>query len=178
MKKKSVAKFKFFAVFLLNVALCLLYGPLSAGEKTGAKVQLKVVKHADLVKAIEAHKGKVVLVDFWATWCAPCVAKFPKIVQMQEEFRDKGLVCISVSLDKPTKQDKALDFLTDKKATFPNYLVENPDACQDHWDFVAIPTYLLFGKDGKLVQKFTTDPDAKTQVTIEDLHKAVEKQLK
>jgi thiol-disulfide isomerase/thioredoxin len=150
---------------------------LTAGGKDG-KVELKAVQHAELVKAIAAHKGKVVLVDFWATFCPPCMEKFPKVVAMHEKKYDKGLIVISVTFDEMPKHDKALEFLMKNKATFANYRVEDADKCQDQWDFVALPTYLVFGKDGKLANKFTIDPDAKSQFTMGDVAKAVEKQMK
>lgn len=155
-------------------------GSTGANQPGGAseKVELKVVKHADLVKAIEGHKGKVVLVDFWATWCKPCVEKFPKIAKLHDKHKDSGLVLISVSMDEEDKQDKALTFLKKQQATFPNYLVSDAPASQDHWKFVPIPTYLLFGKDGKLAQKFTADDEGKVTFTLEDVEEAVQKLLK
>ncbi len=150
--------------------------PHNSGQSE--KIALKAVPHAEVVKAITSNKGKVVLVDFWATYCPPCMEKFPKIVHFQEEYRDKGLVCISVTFDEEDKHARALKFLKDKNATFANYRVENPEACQDQWDFVALPTYLIFDKDGKLSNKFTIDPDAKTQFTVADIQQAIEKQLK
>src|SRR5205823_1339857 len=99
------------------------------------KIELKVIKHADLVKAIEAHKGKVVLVDFWATWCPPCVAKFPKVVHLHEQFQAKGLVCISASFNELPQKEKALKFLNDKKAFLENYLIEDTENSQNEWNF-------------------------------------------
>jgi thiol-disulfide isomerase/thioredoxin len=166
----------------LLAAGCYLASALPAAsfppgdDKDKKKIEVKVVKHADLVKAIAANKGKVVLVDFWATWCAPCVKKFPDIVAMHEKYHDKGLVVIAVTFDKPTKIDNAVKFLEDKKAYFTNFLIEDPNDCQDHWDFAGIPTYLVYGKDGKLSKKFTNDPDL--PYTIEDIQKTVEKELK
>jgi thiol-disulfide isomerase/thioredoxin len=168
-------------VFGLSMSVLLGVGSasgLGAGAKSDGKVELKVAKVGDLVKAIEANKGKVVLVDFWATFCPPCIEKFPKVVHLYDEYRDKGLVCISVTFDGDKKHDIALDFLTKNKATFANFRADNPDDFQDRWDFTALPTYLVFGKDGKLVQRFTLDPDAKKQFSFEDVQQTVEKQLK
>src|SRR5690348_10360533 len=52
--------------------------------------------------ALEAAKGKVVLVDCWATWCGPCVASFPRLVEKHNKYSAKGLAVISLSLDKPS----------------------------------------------------------------------------
>src|SRR5262249_55570864 len=95
--------------------------PAARNDHTPITVQ--VVKNKEFLKALEAHRGKVVLVDFWATWCAPCKAKFPKVVHLHEQYRDKGLVCVSVSLDEPGKESRALEFLQEQHAAFPNYLM-------------------------------------------------------
>ncbi|MBA4187626.1 MAG: hypothetical protein C0467_06360 [Planctomycetaceae bacterium] len=70
--------------------------------------------------AITAAKGKVVLVDCWATWCGPCVASFPKLVEKDEKYRSKGLTVISVSLDDPSSSSEVQDFLKKQNATFTN----------------------------------------------------------
>lgn len=145
---------------------------------TNAKVELKVITHAELVKAIESHKGKVVLVDFWATWCKPCIEKFPKIAKIHDKHKNEGLVLITVSFDEEAKQDKALEFLKEQKAVYPNYLVKDAPASQEKWDFISIPTYLIYGKDGTLAQKFPVDPEGAKPFTVEEVQEAVQKQLK
>lgn len=75
-----------------------------------------------LVKAIEQHRGRVVLVDFWATWCLPCVEMFPHTVRLHREYSDQGLTVMSVSMDDPESEPEVLDFLVSKGATFPNFI--------------------------------------------------------
>jgi thiol-disulfide isomerase/thioredoxin len=125
-------------------------GPSAAG----AGVQ---VAPADAVEAaIAAGKGKVVLVDCWATWCPPCVASFPKLVEEHRKYADRGLVVIGVSLDDPSDADKVSAFLARREATFTNFLLKSGGAAKsrlmDKLGFEsAIPHAALFGRSGERV---------------------------
>src|SRR5690349_4773378 len=113
------------------------------------KVTVADSNAADFTKAIKEHQGKVVVVDCWATWCAPCVKKFPHLVEMHKKYAEKGLVCVSLSMDKygdldEYKQDAVVKFLQSKNAEFPNFIVAEPKKDQDALmkqlgDFSAIP---------------------------------------
>jgi thiol-disulfide isomerase/thioredoxin len=69
--------------------------------------------------SLASHKGKVVLVDFWATWCGPCVRELPSVIQTYEKYHDKGFDIIGISLD--DDRDKLTAFLKQKKMTWPQY---------------------------------------------------------
>jgi thiol-disulfide isomerase/thioredoxin len=81
---------------------------------------MKEVDVAGLRNAIAAHKGKVVFVNFWATWCSPCVAEFPDIVRLYQKYHSGGLEVIAVSFDPDAPT--ALPFLNRQKADFINLL--------------------------------------------------------
>src|SRR5262245_25412483 len=70
--------------------------------------------------AIAAAKGKVVLIDCWATWCGPCVASFPKLVEKHRKYGPRGLAVISLSLDEVSDADAVTIFLRKRNATFTN----------------------------------------------------------
>ncbi len=74
--------------------MCLLFVPRAAEIKPA-----KIVKFDDLVRAVKAHKGKVVVVDFWDDGCGECKKEFPGLVKLHKEQAAAGVVCISVSLD-------------------------------------------------------------------------------
>jgi thiol-disulfide isomerase/thioredoxin len=81
-------------------------------------------------KYLEENKGKVILIDCWATWCAPCKEGFPATVALHNKHQADGLVVVSVSFDdrgeddqeKKAEYESALGFLTKKKASFKNFL--------------------------------------------------------
>jgi thiol-disulfide isomerase/thioredoxin len=89
-------------------------------NKTGDPVPALKLKSAD-GKVIEmaSYRGKPVLLDFWATWCAPCVASMPQLAEIYKEGKDKGLVLLSV--DRDEEADKATGFMTKKGYTWPNF---------------------------------------------------------
>jgi thiol-disulfide isomerase/thioredoxin len=87
---------------------------------TGDQAPPLKFKSADgKVVALESFRGKPVLLDFWATWCAPCVAALPQIAQIYQEAKDKGLVLLTVDQDED--QAKAASFLAKKDYTWPNF---------------------------------------------------------
>lgn len=130
-----------------------------------AKVELKRVKPQDFAAELAKHKGKVVLVDFWATWCIPCLEQLPHTIKLHKEFAARGAVVIAVSMDDLDNEANVLAKLKELGAANTNFLIDTDDAEAAFEklgiDNGALPHYQLFGTDGKLVQKFVTgDPDA------------------
>ena len=137
---------------------CVLALPAASAEPP---VTIQPIKYADLGKAVRAHRGKVVVVDIWASWCVPCRKEFPELVQLHRKHAAEGLVCISLSVDTPEKQKAALDFLQKAEARFANYrLEEGFDRAAEKLGIKSIPAVFVFGRDNKRAGKFTgDDPD-------------------
>lgn len=179
---------------MLTLALCLLAvltgctsetKPAADGKSKTTKappaadskpVDLKPVKLAEFQDAIKAEKGKIVVIDFWATWCPPCVKAFPHHVELHEKYRGKDVVCMSVSFDKKDDKEQALKFLDNKKATFANFIPsDDPETWQKHWDIGAIPATMVYDQAGELHPFRNSDEKSFTPGDVDHL---VEKLLK
>ncbi len=114
----------------------------------------------DLQKRLAKQKGKVIVLNFWATWCQPCVEEFPALVKLYNNYRKRGVVVIAVSVDDPESADELVQpFLRRQRATFP-VLVLNEDADQFIRNFDKewggeIPRTYLYSKSGKRLKAWS-----------------------
>lgn len=144
---------------------------------------VEVVDKAGYERILARHKGKVILVDCWATWCVPCIKAFPKTVELSERYRKDGLAVVSLSFDSLKKGEappSVIEFLKDKHADFDN-LISKLDIADDGADVFgieegALPHFKLYGRDGKLLKTFASGDDEKT-FTHEDIEQAVKAAL-
>ncbi|KAF0170737.1 MAG: alkyl hydroperoxide reductase [Limisphaerales bacterium] len=103
--------------------------------------------------SIARFKGKVVLVDFWATWCGPCIGELPNVLKAYEKHHPKGFEIIGISLD--SDRAKLDSFITDRKMTWPQYYDGKgwQNKLAGTYGVNSIPaTYLLDG-EGKIIAK-------------------------
>ncbi len=96
---------------------------------------------------LEALRDKVVLLDFWATWCVPCVQAMPGLQKLSEQYKDKPVVVIGVNQDSKSQDKKVRQFLEDKKITFRQVL--DPEGKSGRaYKVVGLPTTVLLDKQG------------------------------
>ncbi len=100
---------------------------------------------------LSAYKGKVVLLNFWATWCGPCKAEIPGFVELQTQYKN-DLVIVGLSVDDPA--DKAKAFADQYKVNYPIVLGLGHDDIQDAYGPIyGIPASFLISRDGKVCKR-------------------------
>jgi len=125
------------------------------------QINLIVGDEKKLEEMVAAHKGEVVFVDYWATWCEPCVEYFPHTVEMHRKYKDKGLATIGVSFDFLEEEATARKFLADQGADF-EHLLNSYGAGSEYpaaFDLDQIPHFRLYNRKGELVKKWDKKPE-------------------
>lgn len=103
--------------------------------------------------------GKPVLVDFWATWCAPCVQAMPELQKLHQRHAAKGFSVVGISIDE--EHDKAKQFAAKKKLGYPVYLDATETPAWSTFHVRAIPAVFLVDAQGRIVQQWLGKVDMK-----------------
>ena len=107
--------------------------------------------------SIEAARGRVIVLNLWATWCRPCVTEMPALQRLWERNRDAGLVIVGVSVDHPAllmgdAESAVRSFVEDHGLTFP--IVHDPDSrIQSAYPYVGLPMTFVIDREGRIVDR-------------------------
>lgn len=96
------------------------------------------------------YKGKVVLLNFWATWCGPCKVEIPEFVRAYEAYKDKGFVVLGVSIDDTPEQLQS--FAKQYKITYP-MLLNQENVEEAYGPIYGVPVSFFIGRDGLICRK-------------------------
>jgi thiol-disulfide isomerase/thioredoxin len=122
-----------------------------AGRKPAFAADLTLVDGKKLTLPGDM-KGKVIVIDFWATWCPPCVAALPHMKEVYAKYNPKGVEFVGISLDKEEDKQKLLDFVKDKAMTWPQTYSGKfwQDPTAERYGVQGIPSVWVIGKDGRI----------------------------
>jgi len=96
-------------------------------------------------------RGKVVLLDFWATWCGPCKESIPHLTQLYKNYQDKGFELIGMSMDKSGDVEMVRRFVKSMDISYP--IIMTPDEVARNYKVTGLPTTVLIDKEGKVREK-------------------------
>lgn len=122
---------------------------------------------------IKDYRGKVVMIDWWATWCGPCVAELPHVKEVYKKYKDQGFEIIGISLDQP--EDKGglgalKEFVAKNDMPWPQYYMGKgwDSEFSSSWGIMSIPNVFLIDKEGILRQVEVTDLEPSVQKLLKD----------
>ena len=141
--------------------LFLFFSPLPALETAAAGNVQESLKPAPTFElpdingkkvSLTDFKGKVVLINFWATWCGPCKAEMPSLNSLYSTFKNDGFVVLAVSIDTSEKPVKS--FVSEKGIAFPVLMDPEKEVYFDDYAVFAMPTSFLIDRKGMIAEKF------------------------
>jgi len=139
-----------------------------------AQISLTAVDRTAYDAILAKHRGKVVLVDFWATWCPPCVEQLPHALELGRQLGDRGLAIVTVSCDETAEASRVAGFLATQKADVATNLISefgSSTATMEKFEIEggAVPFYKLYDRKGGLRQTFGVAPTGEIDRAVEQL---------
>lgn len=142
------------SVVLIIAALVLTRQPVmskdAGSEKIAPEFSLKDVNGA--VRKLSDFKNKVVIIDFWATWCPPCRQEIPHFIDLYDRYKNQGLEIIGVAMD--SNPGRVLSAFIEENSINYTVLIGNGEVYDLYGGIAAIPTTFIIDKDGKIRKRY------------------------
>jgi len=165
-----------FLTTILSLCLCIGWVFLFPHCSKGGKAPSPALAPDFTLKTLDGQemtlsklKGKVVLLDFWATWCAPCREAIPHLINLQKTYQAKGVEVIGMSVDRGDVET-VRRFV--KSMDIPYPIMLTPEEVSRNYGVTALPTTILIDKEGKIRQKllgFTSEISKQITSTLIEL---------
>jgi thiol-disulfide isomerase/thioredoxin len=144
-------------------------------------VKAQVVDRAQFDEVLAGLRGQVILVDFWADWCEPCITNLPHVIELAGRLKERGLAVVLVNVNAPEAAERTVAFLKSHEAGVATNLISHYDGAAKSMTAFEIPSglpcYRVYDRQGTLRHTFTVDPAAERQFTLQDLDAAIEQLL-
>ena len=139
-------------VFALAALFCVGICPPAMAVSVGdALPELQATASQDVAVSQDTLRGKVVLVNFWASWCPPCRDELPELQKMHTAYQEQGFEVVGINID--TQRDNATEFIKRYNVTFP-VLFDPQQSVIRQFGAKAMPTSYLVNRDGVIQQVF------------------------
>jgi len=143
-------KLCFSTTMLMLLALCIAASnPISGAQDAAHGFTLPDINGKKV--SLSEFKGKVVILNFWATWCGPCRAEMPSLNKLYIALKDKGLAVIAISVD--TSEKTVRPFIKEQKLSFPVLMDKDKAVSFDEYGIFGLPTTFLIDRNGMIVEK-------------------------
>ncbi len=137
----------------VTVAIFFLLGILGFSGEAAAQLSLSLPDTHGNTQDISKDRGKIVVLNFWATWCVPCQHEMPLLGEMQKKYEDKGVVVLGASVDDEKSQPLIQPFAEKNKIPFPLLVGATTDQMQQLQLGEVIPATAFFDADGNLIAR-------------------------
>ena len=143
-------------IFFAVVLILFVVNNTNGVPETGPYPPHYQETEAELLK-ISDLKGKVVILDFWATWCAPCRRGIPDLIELKEKYKDKDFEIVGISLDAITRggmtADDVIPFIETYKINYP-VVKGTENSIYEFGNINSIPTKFILDKNGNVIKKY------------------------
>ena len=159
-RKSNKSKLPLFAgltgvALVAFVVLAILFNKSDAPKKI--EVLSEPITVSSVKNSLEPFRGKVVILDIWATWCGPCRMEIPGFIELQKKYQDQGLEIIGVSIDPISPQTGAKAVAPFMKSNGINYhiwMIKDQSSLAGYEPGSGIPTTYVINREGQIVQKY------------------------
>ncbi len=151
MERETHSMFRNVVVAAILVMAVLVGCTNKSGQSNGTASDFSLQDMSGKTVKLSDYKGKVVLLEFWATWCPPCRASVPGLEKLHNAYKDKGLVVLAVSMDQGG-WDVVQSFVAEYGITYT--VLKGTDEVSEKYQVRNIPMLLVLNKEGKISKRY------------------------
>lgn len=137
---------------IFSIAILFACGKTSENKNLNPGFDFNLPDLNGKMISLEDFRGKVLVINFWATWCPPCEEEVPKLNELNKRYKNEGLVVIGIALDKDSL-NLVEPFVREKRIGYP-ILMGNEQVLRDMEDFSGVPTTLIVDQKGNIKKKY------------------------
>lgn len=164
-------------IYLLAFSLAVMPGqtyPAGADREIGRPAPLFELPDVNGKNVLlSGFRGKVVLINFWATWCGPCRAEMPSLNNLYSALKEKGIVVVAISTD--TSEKPVRSFMSDKKISFPVLMDKDKEVSFDLYGVTGIPVTFVLDRNGIVIEKIMGEREWDAPAMKENITRILER---